>query len=96
MDNPLGEPPKIGRGLQTAGVATGLGCTVVFSLLGCIVGGILLDRWLDTEPILTLAGVAMGLIAAGYTLYEMVMLSDSKRGLIRLSKPADRDESHRG
>lgn len=84
MDNPLDEPPVIGKGLQSAGVASGLGCTVVVSLLGCILGGIFLDRWLDTSPILTLTGVAVGLIAAGYTLYELAVLSDPKHGLIRL------------
>ncbi len=34
-------------------------------------GGILLDRRLDTSPVLTLIGVVLALVAAGYELYEM-------------------------
>ncbi len=59
---------------RTAGVAAGLGCTVVVSIIGSIVGGILLDRWLDTSPWFTLAGVALGLVLAGYQLYELASL----------------------
>lgn len=59
---------------RAAGVAAGLGCSIVVSIIFCIVGGIFLDRWLDTSPWLTLGGVALGLIVAAYQLYELAMM----------------------
>ncbi len=50
---------------------------MVASLVGAIGLGILLDQWLDTTPTFTLIGVAVGLIAAGYELYELVQASSS-------------------
>ncbi|MGD9712259.1 MAG: AtpZ/AtpI family protein [Thermomicrobiales bacterium] len=64
---------------RAAGVAAGLGCSIVVSIIFCIVGGILLDEWLDTSPWLTLIGVALGLFAAGYQLYELAMLGQKDR-----------------
>jgi ATP synthase protein I len=63
----------------------------VVSLLLCIGGGILLDRWLDTSPIFTLLGMALGLAAAGYTLYELAVLGSQTHGVIKL-KPKDSAE----
>ena len=59
---------------RAAGVAAGLGCSIVVSIIFCIVGGIFLDRWLDTSPWLTLGGVALGLVVAAYQLYELAMM----------------------
>lgn len=88
MENPLGEETK--RDWQTVGVASSLGCTVVVSLLLCIGGGILLDEWLGTAPIFILIGVVLGLIAAGYSLYELVVLSQPDRGLIKIRRRRER------
>lgn len=52
-------------------MAAGLGCSVVVSLIMTIGGGLLLDRAVGTSPLFTLIGVALGLIAAGYQLYEL-------------------------
>lgn len=84
MTSPL--RPENQRDWQAVGVASGLGCTVVVSLFLCIGGGILLDRWLGTAPILTLVGVLLGLITAAYSLYELAVLSDSGKGRIRLRR----------
>lgn len=64
---------------KVVGLAAGLGISVVASLIFFIGLGIVLDQWLDMTPVLTLAGVALGLGAAGYQLYELVLASDSKR-----------------
>ena len=64
---------------RVVGLATGLGISVVVSLIFFIGLGIVLDQWLDKTPLFTLIGVAIGLIAAGYQLYELVLASDSKR-----------------
>jgi hypothetical protein len=39
-----------------------------------------LDRWLGTSPILTFVGLVLGLGAAGYSLYELAVLSVPDRG----------------
>lgn len=74
MDNPLGDQ----RDWRAIGTATGLGCSVVASLLMCIVGGILLDRWMDTVPLFTLVGIGLGLVTAGYLLYELATINRSR------------------
>lgn len=67
--NPLGDRQQ----LKAIGLAAGLGCSVVASLIMCVLGGILLDRWLDTTPLFTLAGVLIGILAAGRQLYRLAM-----------------------
>jgi ATP synthase protein I len=84
MENPLGDFAENKRDWQAVGVASGLGCTVVVSLLLCIGGGVLLDRWLGTSPIFVLVGVALGLAAAGYSLYELAVLGMPDRGRIKV------------
>ena len=64
---------------RVVGLATGLGISVAVSLVAFVALGIVLDQWLDKTPLFTLIGVAIGLIAAGYQLYELVLASDSKR-----------------
>jgi hypothetical protein len=61
------------------GPAQGLGCSIVASLLVFILGGIFLDQYLDTTPLLTLIGVAVGLVAAGYQLYELTLINRKDR-----------------
>jgi hypothetical protein len=58
----------------------------VVSLLLCIGGGIFLDRWLDTSPVFTLIGMGLGLASAGYSLYELAVLSDSRKGIVKLRR----------
>lgn len=71
--------PKNIKGLQALGPASSLGCAIVASLLVFIVGGIFLDQWLDTTPVLTLIGVGLGLIAAGYQLWELTLINRKDR-----------------
>lgn len=80
------ESPIDTEGLGTMGVASGLGCSIVASLVVFIVGGILLDRYLGTAPILLLAGVGIGLAAAGYQLYELTQLGSKKGSAGPLSR----------
>lgn len=65
---------------QSVGVASGLGCAVVASLIVCIGGGILVDQYFGTAPVFTLVGVALGLAAAGYQLYELTLIGRKDRG----------------
>ena len=64
--------------VRVIGVATGLGCSIVVALLLCIGGGVLLDRQFGTSPVFTLLGVALGLVTAGYQLWELAKVGNSK------------------
>ncbi len=73
------EPEYRIENAKVVGLATALAFGVVASLIVFIVLGIVLDRWLDTNPLFTLIGVAVGLIGAGYQLYELILVSDKNR-----------------
>jgi F0F1-type ATP synthase assembly protein I len=51
----------------------GLGWYLALCIAGGIVGGALADSWLDTKPWLTLAGLFIGLAAAFYGGYKLLM-----------------------
>lgn len=73
------KPDLDGQHTQVVGLAAGIGFAIVASLVVFIAAGIIIDRWLDASPIFTLIGVAIGLVGAGYQLYELVRVSDRKR-----------------
>lgn len=77
-----GPTPEQRAELGSVGLAAGLGCSVVASLILLIGGGVALDRVFATTPLLTLAGVGLGLVVAGYQLYELsrVGLKDRSPG----------------
>ena len=94
--------------LRAVGVATGLGCSIVAALILCIGGGVWLDSRFGTSPVLTLLGVALGLVVAGYQLWELAKVGSKTarpgpmaRTLSRLPMPSrgaarslrDRDQS---
>lgn len=85
--------------LGAVGKAAGLGCSVVVTLVVLIGGGVLLDRRFDTSPVLTLIGVAVGLVAAGYELYQLAQVGRTDRqpglparGSTRQPLTTDRDQ----
>lgn len=80
-----------------AGVAAGLGCSIVVTTLLLMGGGLLVDQWRDTAPIFTLVGVGVALIAAGYQLVELARVGRTgakpgplTRGIQRLPGPTGR------
>lgn len=66
--------------MEAAGVASGLGCSIVVTMILLIGGGVALDQWAETAPLFTLLGVALGLVAAGYQLYELTLVGRKDRG----------------
>src|SRR5215204_3863538 len=83
--------------LRAIGVATGLGCSIVAALVLCIGGGVWLDSRLGTSPALTLVGVALGLVTAGYQLWELAKVGSKTaqpgpvtRAISRLPLPSPR------
>ncbi|MFN3974852.1 MAG: AtpZ/AtpI family protein [Dehalococcoidia bacterium] len=51
----------------------GMGFYIGVCIVGGIVGGWLLDKWLGTKPWLTLAGVVLGSVVAFYGVYRMLV-----------------------
>ena len=84
--------------LGSIGLATGLGCSIVVTLILTIGGGVLIDRWRGTEPIFTFVGLALGLIAAGYELWELANVGNPKGGRLtrRLGGAPARERRSRG
>ncbi len=78
VEDPL--PKRVSDGAQSAGVAAGLGFSVVISLIFFIGLGVFLDQRFGMAPIFTLTGVALGLIAAGYQLYELTQIGRDGQG----------------
>ena len=52
---------------------TGVGWYVAACIIVGLGGGILLDRWLQTQVLFTLLGVVLGSIAAFYGVYRLVL-----------------------
>lgn len=61
-------------GFGAAGVAAGLGCSIVVTTVLLIGGGLIVDQWRDSAPVFTLVGVGIALVAAGYQLYELAQI----------------------
>ncbi len=92
--SPLGSQSQ--RDWRAIGAASGIGCTVVVSLLLCIGGGVLIDRWLGTEPLGVLVGMGLGLVAAGYSLYELAVIGNPDRGIVKIREASnDGEGEHR-
>lgn len=64
--------------LRTMGRALQFGGTVVGSLVVFLLGGIWLDRRLDTSPLFLLVGLALAFAGIGYNLYELATLDRPK------------------
>ncbi len=83
----MSRPPRGQQDWRAIGAASGIGCSVVASLLLCVGGGILLDKWLGTLPILTLVGVAVGLAISGYLLYQLAVMNLPDKKSVRSREP---------
>ncbi len=68
---PDGLPPEERQALSAVGVAAGLGCSVVATVVIGIAGGVLIDQKTGKAPLFTLIGIAIALIMAGYQLVEL-------------------------
>jgi F0F1-type ATP synthase assembly protein I len=53
------------------GLVLDLGFRLGLSVVIGIVAGVLLDNWLNTSPLFTLLGVAVGIGAAMYSIWEV-------------------------
>lgn len=51
---------------------TGMGFSLAISIVLMTVGGRLFDRWLGTDPVFTLVGLLIGLLAGFYGAYQQL------------------------
>jgi len=86
--------PEQRHQLSAVGAASGLGCSIVVTFILLIGGGVFLDQRVGTVPLFTLVGVGLGLVAAGYQLWEMTQIGridrpapPLTRGLGKLPRP---------
>jgi len=58
----------------------GIGWYIGVSIVGGIVAGVYLDRWLGTKPLFVLVGLLLGLAVAVYGTYRLLQpfLADSR------------------
>lgn len=70
---PNGTPERPARAPRPAnwGLVLDLGLRLGLSVVIGVVGGVLLDNWLGTAPIFILVGVAVGIGAAMYSIWEV-------------------------
>jgi len=61
--------------MQAVGLAAQLGFAIACPMLACVGGGYWADQQLNTRPWLVLAGIAMGLLLAFGTLYNLTRMS---------------------
>jgi F0F1-type ATP synthase assembly protein I len=74
-----GTPAERANRLAAAMSLIGIGWFLAASIVGGVVGGLLLDGWLDTKPVFTLLGLFGGLAVAFYGTYQMIMKVMGKR-----------------
>lgn len=73
--------PEEREQLASVGMAAGMGCSIVVSILISVLGGLFLDRVTDQTPLFTFIGIGLGLFLAGYQLWELAQLG-SKTGKV--------------
>ena len=68
---------------RAAALASQFGFAVVGCLVGGVIGGQFLDRWLGTSPALFLTGLVVGLVSSIYliyVIYRVQVLAPARRG----------------
>ena len=77
-------------GWEAALRLTGMGWYVVVAVIGGTVGGRALDNWLNINPILTIAGLLLGILVAGFGIKRMIspILTNSRAA----SRQRDEDQ----
>ena len=63
------------KGWLLAGKVIGVGWYLGFCIVAGLLGGIWLDKRLDSSPLFVLLGLLLGLILAGWGVYRMLLPS---------------------
>ena len=80
---PPGEPPDkasassaFGSSMREAGPYFGLGIELTISMVFFVIVGYFADQWLGTAPWLLVLGIALSIVATGFTLARVVRESN--------------------
>ncbi len=76
-------------GFHEAGPYLGLGLQFAMTMAFFTVGGYLLDRWLETLPLLTIVGAVVGMVALFLLLFRVNRELSAKAQ--QKEKPADEE-----
>ena len=71
----LVKPPKKDTplsALASMGLISQLGLVVALPIVGGVIGGVYLDRWLGWKGVFTLAGLFLGLAGGAYAAYDLL------------------------
>ena len=82
--------------MEAVGAASGLGCSIVATMIIVIGGAVFLDRQFDSSPLLTLIGLVVALVAAGYQLYELTLVGRKDRAAGPLGRRLSKLSGRRG
>ena len=78
-------------GWEVALRLTGLGWYVVVAVIGGTLGGRALDSWLNTGPGLTIAGLLLGILVAGFGINRMISPILANSRAVRQKREQDQD-----
>jgi|GEM_PF-1329347 len=71
-NRPPGQEPRLIRMVDVLRLL-GFGWYFGLCIVGGVVGGYFLDKWLDTKPLFILIGLALGGAAGFYGLYKLLL-----------------------
>jgi ATP synthase protein I len=74
----FGDKNERSRIFGALALVTGLGLTIVISVGVCGVAGYFADQWLGTSPIMTIAGILLGVAVGAFQAYRLVMKAIDK------------------
>jgi len=62
--------------MRALAIGAQIGTSIVASIGLAVGSGYLLDKWLRTRPLFLLLGILVGILAAGYTMYDLAQQFD--------------------
>lgn len=68
------------KGLAIIGLAMSFAFSMLLTIAGLIIFGVILDGWLNTDPIFTIIGGVLGVFAGVYNLIRQVIRMEEKDG----------------
>jgi F0F1-type ATP synthase assembly protein I len=100
-DDRPGPPPNkssassaYGSSMREAGPYLGLGIELTISMVFFVIAGYFADEWLGTSPWLLILGIALSVVATGFTLGRVVR--EANRASAAKKAAARRDEEGEG
>lgn len=68
------------KALAIIGLVSAFSFSMLFTIAGLIIFGVLVDNWLNTDPVFTIIGGLLGVFAGIYNLIRQVLKMEEKDG----------------